>query len=89
MERELEELDAKVVSEIPKNVSDELARLVELRRSIGTLRRALAPHREVIVALAHPELDLLSSEGSAERFAGLESRVAEAVEPAREACSCS
>jgi magnesium transporter len=85
VERELEELDAKVMSEIPKNVSDELARLVELRRSIGTLRRALAPHREVIVALAHPELDLLSSEGSAERFANLERRVAEAVESAREA----
>ena len=63
------ELDAKVMSDIPKNVSDELARLVELRRSIGTLRRALAPHREVIVALAHPELDLLSTETSAERFA--------------------
>jgi magnesium transporter len=85
VERELEELDSKVMAEIPKNVADELARLVELRRSIGTLRRALAPHREVIVALAHPELDLLSSEGSAERFAALESRVAQAVESAREA----
>jgi Mg2+ and Co2+ transporter CorA len=69
VERELEELDAKVMADIPKNVADELARLVELRRSIGTLRRALSPHREVIIALAHPELDLLSSEGSAERFA--------------------
>jgi len=85
VETELEELDAKVMSEIPKNVADELGRLVELRRSIGTLRRALSPHREVIVALAHPELDLLSSEGSAERFAALESRVAQAVESAREA----
>ena len=85
VERELEELDANVMSDIPKNVADELARLVELRRSIGTLRRALSPHREVIVALAHPELDLLSSEGSAERFAALESRLAQAVESAREA----
>ena len=85
VERELEELDAKVMADIPKNVADELARLVELRRSIGTLRRALAPHREVIIALAHPELDLLSSEGSAERFASLENRVAQAVEAAREA----
>ena len=74
VESELEELDAKVMSEIPKNVADELGRLVELRRSIGTLRRALSPHREVIVALAHPELDLLSTEGSAQRFAALESR---------------
>ena len=85
VERELEELDAKVMADIPKNVADELARLVELRRSIGTLRRALSPHREVIVALGHPELDLLSTESSAERFAALESRVAQAVESAREA----
>ena len=85
VEHELEELDAKIMSDIPKNVSDELTRLVELRRTIGTLRRALAPHREVIVALAHPELDLLSTETSAERFATIESRVTQAVEAAREA----
>ena len=85
VERELEELDAKVMADIPKNVADELARLVELRRSIGTLRRALAPHREVIVAMAHPELDLLSTEASAARFAALESRVTQAVDAAREA----
>ena len=85
IESELEELDAKIMADIPKNVADELARLVELRRSIGTLRRALSPHREVIIALAHPELDLLSTEGSAQRFAALEGRVAQAVEAAREA----
>jgi magnesium transporter len=85
VESELEELDAKVMSDVPKSVSDDLARLVELRRSIGTLRRALSPHREVIVALAHPELDLLSTESSAERFAALESRVTQAVDAAREA----
>ena len=85
VESELEELDAKVMSDIPKNESDDLARLVELRRSIGTLRRALAPHREVIVALAHPELDLLSSETSAERFAAIESRLTQALDAAREA----
>jgi magnesium transporter len=73
------------MSDVPQSVSDDLARLVELRRSIGALRRALAPHREVIVALAHPELDLLSSETSAERFAAIESRVAQAVDAAREA----
>jgi magnesium/cobalt transport protein CorA len=85
IESELEELDAKVMSDVPKNVSEDLGRLVELRRSIGTLRRALSPHREVIVALAHPELDLLSTESSAERFAALEGRVAQAVDAAREA----
>jgi len=85
VESELEELDARIMSEIPKNVADELGRLVELRRSIGTLRRALSPHREVIAALAHPELDVLSTEGSAQRFAALETSVTQAVEAAREA----
>ncbi len=85
VEGELEELDARVMSEIPKNVADELGRLVELRRSIGTLRRALSPHREVIAALAHPELDVLSTEDSAQRFAALETSVSQAVEAAREA----
>ena len=85
VESELEELDASVMSSTPHEVSDDLARLVELRRSIGTLRRALAPHRDVVVALAHPELDALSTERSAEKFAALESRLTQAVEAAREA----
>jgi magnesium transporter len=73
------------MSRVPRSVSGDLARLVELRRAIGTLRRALSPHREVIVALAHPELDLLSTESSAERFAAIEIRVTQAVDAAREA----
>jgi magnesium transporter len=85
VEEELEELDAKVMSDLPKSVSEELARLVELRRTIGTLRRALSPHREVVVALGHPELDLLSSESSAARFGAVEHRVNLAVDAAREA----
>jgi len=84
VESELEELDARVMADAPKDVSDELARLVELRRSIGTLRRALAPHREVVVALAHPELDALSTEDSAEKFAALEGRLTEALDVARD-----
>jgi len=84
VESELEELDARVMADTPKDVSDEQARLVELRRSIGTLRRALAPHREVVVALAHPELDALSTEDSAEKFAALEGRLTEALDVARD-----
>ena len=84
VESELEELDARVMSSTPKDVSDDLARLVELRRSIGTLRRALSPHREVVVALAHPELDALSTEDSAKKFAALESRLTQALDAARE-----
>ena len=84
IETELEELDAKVLSGTPNEVSGDLARLVELRRSIGTLRRALAPHREVVVALSHAELDALSTEDSAKRFTALERRVTQALSAARE-----
>jgi magnesium transporter len=84
VERELEELDARVMTDTPKQFADELTRLVELRRTIGKLRRALAPHREVVVSLSHPELDVLSSEESAQRFVGLEQRVTQALDASRE-----
>ena len=71
VESELEDLDARVMSSIPRDVTGDLARLVEIRRWIGTLRRALSPHREVVVALSHPELDALSTKDSAARFAAL------------------
>ena len=85
IENELEELDSRVMSEtLTRDVSGDLARLVELRRTIGTLRRALAPHREVVVSLEHPELDALSSEKSAQRYGDLERRVTQALDAARE-----
>jgi magnesium transporter len=85
VEAELEELDARVISETPRrDVSGELGRLVELRRRIGSLRRALAPHHEVVISLAHPELDKLSTEDSARRFGELEDRVIRALDAARE-----
>jgi magnesium transporter len=85
VEAELEELDAKIISETPRrDVSGDLNRLVELRRRIGSLRRALAPHREVVIWLQHPELDARSTEDSAQRFANLERRVSEALQAARD-----
>jgi magnesium transporter len=84
VERELEALDTTIMSGTPKDVPGELARLVEIRRSIGVLRRALLPHREVIVALAHPEFDQLSTEDSAKRFAAIEGRLTQALDSARE-----
>ena len=39
----------------------------------------------MVVSLSHPELDSLSSEGSAQRFAELERRVTHALDAAREA----
>jgi magnesium transporter len=85
VEAELEELDARVIAETPRrDVSGELSRLVELRRRIGLLRRALAPHHEVVISLAHPELDKLSTDESARRFSALERRVTRALDAARE-----
>jgi magnesium transporter len=85
VESELEELDARVISETPRrDVSGDLSKLVDLRRRIGSLRRGLAPHREVVISMAHPELDELSTEDSARRFAQLEGRVTQALEAARE-----
>jgi magnesium transporter len=84
VENELEDLDARVMSGDPGDVTGNLTRLVELRRSIGKLRQALSPHREVVVALSHPELDALSTKASAKRFAALETRVTQALDAARE-----
>ncbi len=84
VENELEELDEMILTSTPKDVTGELDRLVEVRRSLGMLRRALSPHHEVVVALAHPELDALSTENSAARFAALESRVTRALDTGRE-----
>ena len=85
VESELDELDAHVMSSSANDAEECLARLVELRKAIGTLRRTLRPHREVILSLAHPELDTLSSEESAERFLELERRLTQALEAARDA----
>jgi magnesium transporter len=85
VEAELEELDAKIISETPRrDVSNDLSKLVALRRRIGALRRGLAPHREVFISLEHPELDALSTEDSAQRFANLERRVSQALDAARD-----
>jgi len=85
VEGELDDLDAHVMSTSANDAQECLDRLVELRRSIGTLRRTLRPHREVILSLAHPELDVLSSDESAERFLELERRLTQALEAARDA----
>jgi Mg2+ and Co2+ transporter CorA len=63
----------------------QIAELIEIRTRVGRLRRALAPHREVFVALTHPELDLISTERSAERFAKLTEQVDVALASARDA----
>jgi Mg2+ and Co2+ transporter CorA len=85
VEAELEELDAHAMAHPPADAQSALGRLVTMRRTIGRLRRALAPHRELVTALAHPELDALSTEESGKRFAQLEGRLDAALAAARDA----
>jgi magnesium transporter len=84
VERQLEELDTQIMSGTPKDVPGDLTRLVEIRRLVGALRRALYPHKELAVALAHPAFDLLSTEVSANQFAAIDSRLTQALDTARE-----
>ncbi len=86
VEAELEDLDAEAMAKPPADAQAAVGQLVTLRRTIGELRRALAPHREIVTALAHPELDALSTPGvPAERFAQLEKRLESAIVSARDA----
>jgi Mg2+ and Co2+ transporter CorA len=56
IEREIDELDELALRRRPRN--DVLARIVELRRRIGVIRRTLSPHRIAFAALARPEMEL-------------------------------
>ena len=56
IEREIDELDEHALRRRPRK--DVLARIVELRRRIGVIRRTLAPHRIAFAALARPEMEL-------------------------------
>ncbi len=80
----LEEIDTVAMSGEIDSRDEVLSRLVEARREIGRLRRALSSHREPILALSRPELDAISSSGSAERFAALRGRLDEAIQAARD-----
>ena len=85
LEQDLEEIDTKAMSG-EASVNDEvLAGLVEMRREVGRLRRALVSHREVVLSLTRPELEAIASSDSAERFTSLRDRLEEAVQASRDA----
>ena len=83
IERTLEDFDAKVLGSPERDVEAEVRELVAARRRVGSLRRSLAPHRAVFAALSHSELDLVTTEKSARRFAHLEQRVGDTLESGR------
>ena len=71
IEDDLEETEIAAIRATDDEIGGWVERFVSLRREAGRLRRALASHRQVFVALAHPEFDPVSTDRSAERFAGL------------------
>ena len=56
IESEIDRLDERALRSRPSD--DILARIVTLRRRIGTIRRTLSPHRLAFAALARPEMEL-------------------------------
>jgi magnesium transporter len=81
----LEKFDVKALNNPSGDPEKQIGVLVEAPPRVGHLRRALAPHREIFAALGHSEFDPISSEGSAERFAELTSKVDTALASARDA----
>lgn len=61
IEKEIDRLDERALRTRPSN--DVLARIVALRRQIGTIRRTLTPHRMALAALARPEMELFEELG--------------------------
>ncbi len=85
VEAALEELDIRSLEGAHGDPEEALRHLVGLRRDLGSLQRSLTAHREPILALTHPELDALSNEESARRFAGLADRLEITVQAGRDA----
>ena len=85
IESTLEAFDVSVLKSPKRDTERQVSVLVEVRRRVGRLRRALAPHREIFATLSHPELDLISTERSAERFQKLAGQIDAALVSATEA----
>ncbi len=85
IESTLEDFDVSVLTRPKRDTEREVSVLVETRRRIGRLRRSLAPHREIFATLSHPELNLISTELSAERFEKLTGQIDAALASATEA----
>ena len=85
IESTLEDFDVSALQSPRRDTERQISVLVETRRRIGRLRRSLAPHREIFAALSHPELNLISTERSAERFEKLTRQIDAALASATEA----
>jgi magnesium transporter len=84
IEHQLEEFDIEAMRGDAEGHED-IERLIEMRKQVGKLRRALAAHRSALVSLTHPELEALGDNKSGERFSSLLSRFESTVQEARDA----
>jgi magnesium transporter len=84
VEEQLEEFDIQAMRG-EGEAAKEIERLIEMRKRVGQLRRALAAHRNALVSLTHPELEALGDNKSGERFESLLSRFESTVQEARDA----
>jgi Mg2+ and Co2+ transporter CorA len=85
IETRLERDDVEAMTDPPADAEAGTSRLVALRQDVGALRRALMTHQRALAALAHPELEALGSEESAERFTRLLELFENTVNAARDA----
>lgn len=84
LEQDIEEIDTKAMGGDVTSTDDVLPALVDMRREVGRLRRALVSHREVVLTLTRPELDAIASSDSAERFAALRDYLEDAIQASRD-----
>jgi len=84
IEQRLEEFDIDAMRGHAEGSKD-IERLIEMRKEVGKLRRALAAHRTVLVSLSHPELEELGDYFSSERYQSLLRRFESTVQEARDA----
>lgn len=84
VELDLEEFDTRVMGGSFEHPEEELRRLVAARQEVGRLRRALVSHRQMFLALTHPELDAITSSKHADRFQELRRQLEHVVQAARD-----
>jgi magnesium transporter len=84
IEQRLEEFDIEAMRGNGEADRD-IERLIDMRRQVGNLRRALAAHRSALVSLTHPELEALGDHDSGELFQSLLQRFESTVQEARDA----
>lgn len=83
IEERLEEFDVEAMRGNGRD--SDVEKLIEMRRHVGHLRRALAAHRSGLLSLTHPELEALGDRDTSERFVALFERFESTLQEARDA----